>query len=154
MNAFLSSEKTSKKRPMRKIKEIIIHCSDTPAGEDFCAADIDRWHRERGWSCIGYHYVVRLDGTIETGRDLSRAGAHCAGHNANSIGVCYIGGRSARGVAPVTYYDTRTEAQKKALRTLIADLRKRFGANLKVVGHHDYNKGKLCPCFDVSKEKY
>ncbi|MDD7726846.1 MAG: N-acetylmuramoyl-L-alanine amidase, partial [Bacteroidales bacterium] len=107
---------------MRKINEIIIHCSDTPAGEDFSAADIDRWHKERGWSCIGYHYVVRLDGTIEKGRDLSRAGAHCAGHNANSIGVCYIGGRSARGVAPVTYYDTRTEAQKKALRTLIADL--------------------------------
>lgn len=139
---------------MRKIKEIIIHCSDTPAGEDFCAADIDRWHRERGWLCIGYHYVVRLDGTIEEGRDLSLVGAHCAGHNANSIGVCYIGGRSAHGVAPVTYYDTRTEAQKKALRTLIADLRKRFGASIKVVGHRDYDKGKLCPCFDVSKEKY
>ena len=139
---------------MRKINEIIIHCSDTPAGEDFSAADIDRWHKERGWACIGYHYVVRLDGTIEKGRDLSRAGAHCSGHNANSIGVCYIGGRSARGVAPVTYYDTRTEAQKKALRSLIADLRKRFGANLKVVGHRDYNKGKLCPCFDVEKEKY
>ncbi len=139
---------------MRKIKEIIIHCSDTPAGEDFSAADIDRWHKERGWACIGYHYVVRLDGTIEKGRDLSLAGAHCAGHNVNSIGVCYIGGRSARGVSPVTYYDTRTEAQKKALRTLIADLRKQFGQNLKVVGHHDYNSAKACPCFDVAKEKY
>ena len=59
------------------------------------------------------HFGIAVNGTIEKGRDLSRAGAHCAGHNANSIGVCYIGGRSARGVSPVTYYDTRTEAQKK-----------------------------------------
>ena len=71
---------------MRHIKRIIIHCSDTPEGRDDTAADIDRWHRAKGWDGIGYHYVVRLDGTIETGRPLERPGAHCAGYNQSSIG--------------------------------------------------------------------
>lgn len=136
---------------MRKINEIIVHCSDTPAGEDFCAADIDRWHIERGWACIGYHYVVRLDGTIEKGRDLSLPGAHCAGHNVNSIGVCYIGGRSPRG-EPTRYYDTRTDAQKEGLLGLIKALKIKYPSIKSVVGHCDYDKGKSCPCFDAKSE--
>ena len=80
---------------MRQIKYIIIHCSATAEGKDFGAKDIDRWHRARGWNGIGYHYVIRLDGTIEKGRDVSKVGAHCAGVNSISVGVCYIGGLAA-----------------------------------------------------------
>ena len=76
---------------MRNIDSIIVHCSATKAGQDFTATDIDRWHRERGFNGIGYHYVVRLDGKLEKGRDVSLAGAHCKGWNKRSIGICYIG---------------------------------------------------------------
>lgn len=77
---------------MRKINEIIVHCAATAEGKNFKAADIDRWHKQRGWDGIGYHHVVDLDGTIEPGRPESKQGAHCLGHNANSIGVVYVGG--------------------------------------------------------------
>ncbi len=94
---------------MRKIKEIIIHCSATPEGKDFTVQDIDKWHRQRGFKGIGYHYVIYRDGSTHQGRDLECAGAHCMGHNANSIGICYIGGVAKDGKTPK---DTRTEEQK------------------------------------------
>ena len=94
---------------MRKINEIIVHCAATPEGKNFKAADIDRWHRERKMKCIGYHYVVDLDGTVEPGRPESEIGAHCLGHNQYSIGVCYVGGLAAYGKTPK---DTRTPTQK------------------------------------------
>ena len=96
---------------MRKIDSIIIHCSATKVGQDFTAADIDRWHRERGFNGIGYHYVVCLDGRLERGRDISLAGAHCKGWNEHSIGICYIGGLDVNGHPA----DTRTKAQKRVL---------------------------------------
>ena len=80
---------------MRQIKYIILHCTATREGKAFTAADIDRWHRARGWNGIGYHYVVRLDGTVEHGRPEAQIGAHCVGVNATSIGVCYVGGLAA-----------------------------------------------------------
>lgn len=132
---------------MRHIDEIIVHCSATRAGADFTAADIDRWHRARGWKCIGYHYVIRLDGRVEAGRAESAAGAHCAGHNARSIGVCYIGGVKADGVTPA---DTRTAAQRLALTALLRDLRRRYPA-ARIRGHRDF-AAKACPSFDATKE--
>jgi len=132
---------------MRKIDKIIVHCSATAAGKDFGASDIDRWHRARGFNSIGYHYVVRLDGRVERGRDESEVGAHCKGQNAHSIGVCYIGGLRADGRTPC---DTRTAAQRRALRELIAGLRRRYpGAT--VHGHREY-AAKACPCFDAARE--
>lgn len=132
---------------MRKITEIIVHCSATPAGKDFGVADIDRWHRARGFRRIGYHYVVRLDGSVEPGRPESEQGAHCLGHNARSIGVCYIGGLASDGRTP---RDTRTPAQKESLARLIADLRRRHpGAT--VHGHREF-AAKACPCFDAARE--
>lgn len=77
---------------MRKINLIIIHCTATIEGRDYTVSTIDSWHRQRGFDCIGYHYVVYRDGTVHEGRPVAKVGAHCAGHNANSIGVCYIGG--------------------------------------------------------------
>ena len=131
---------------MRNITEIIVHCSATRAGMDFHATDIDRWHRERGWRCIGYHYVVDIDGTIETGRALTEQGAHCAGHNRHSIGICYIGGLDEYGQP----YDTRTENQKASLLHLIHTLKEQF-PQAHVYGHRDF-AAKACPCFNAKKE--
>ena len=132
---------------MRKITEIIIHCSATPERRDFSAADIDLWHRQAGYGKIGYHYVIRLDGTVEKGRDESETGAHCRGHNAHSIGICYIGGMTADMSATK---DTRTEHQRRALRNLISEIRQRHPLAVPY-GHNDFTH-KACPCFDVSKE--
>jgi N-acetylmuramoyl-L-alanine amidase len=132
---------------MRTIKEIIVHCSATQEGKDFTIADIDRWHRQRGFTKIGYHYVIYRDGTIHVGRNESEVGAHCLGHNQNSIGICYIGGLSSDGKTPK---DTRTDAQKKALTTLLQALKKKY-PSASIHGHRDFAK-KACPSFDATKE--
>lgn len=132
---------------MRKINEIIVHCAATPEGKNFKAADIDRWHRERKMKCIGYHYVVDLDGTVEPGRPESEIGAHCLGHNQYSIGVCYVGGLAADGKTPK---DTRTAAQKEALLTLLKKLRAKY-PKASIHGHRDF-AAKACPSFDATTE--
>lgn len=132
---------------MRKITEIIVHCSATPEGRDYTVDDIDRWHRERGFNGIGYHYVVYRDGTVHQGREITRPGAHCKGHNGQSIGVCYIGGLAADGK---TAKDTRTPRQIASLRDLIDQLAKHY-PGVRVYGHREF-ANKACPCFDVEKE--
>jgi len=132
---------------MRKITEIIIHCSATPAGRHLTVQDLDSWHRARGFSSIGYHYVIYLDGSIHPGRPVDEIGAHCLGHNALSIGVCYIGGLDADTLEPA---DTRTPEQRAALRELIAQLQEQYpGAT--VHGHNEF-ADKACPCFRVRTE--
>lgn len=144
-------------RMMRKIDSVIVHCSATKAGQDFTAEDIDRWHRERGFKGIGYHYIVCLNGKIEKGRDILLPGAHCKGWNERSIGICYIGGLDENGHPA----DTRTNAQKRVLFQLIMDLQKEYDI-LQVLGHRDtspdlngdgiietYEYVKSCPCFNV-----
>lgn len=131
---------------MRDIKEIIVHCADTPEGRDNKAADIDRWHKQRGFDRIGYHYVIDLDGTIEPGRDLECIGAHCKGHNTQSIGICYIGGADAN----LKPKDTRTDAQKASLLLLLKFLLAKY-PEAKIYGHRDF-AAKQCPCFDAKKE--
>lgn len=132
---------------MRQITEIIIHCADTPEGRDVKADEIRRWHKnERGWSDIGYHYVIDLDGTIEAGRDIETAGAHCTGHNAKSIGICYVGGCDEK----MQPKDTRTEAQKASLLLLLKYLQQRYPA-AKIYGHRDFAQ-KACPSFDAKNE--
>ena len=112
------------------------------------AAQIDTWHRQRGFHLgIGYHYVIRRDGEIEAGRPEYMVGAHCKNHNAHSIGICYEGGLDARGQPA----DTRTEAQKKTLLNLLRALKVDYPDAL-IVGHHDLNPQKACPCFDVPAE--
>ncbi len=130
----------------RNITEIIVHCTATPAGRRVSVADIDSWHRQRGFNGIGYHYVVELDGHIAQGRPVHLAGAHCKGHNSNSIGVVYVGGLDADGRAT----DTRTAAQRKALAGLLGDLRKLY-PGAAIHGHRDF-AAKDCPCFDATKE--
>ena len=133
---------------MRTITLIIIHCSAVRPWQRSSAADIDRWHRERGFqNGIGYHYVVRRDGTVEVGRPLEVIGAHCENHNRHSIGVCYEGGLDAAGKPA----DTRTDAQKVALRKLLLQLHARFPKAI-IAGHNVFNPMKACPCFDAVKE--
>lgn len=131
---------------MRQIKEIIVHCADTPEGRDDKAADIKRWHKAQGWSDIGYHYVIDIDGTIEPGRPLETAGAHCTGHNANSIGICYVGGCD-KDMKPK---DTRTDEQKASLLLLLKYLVAKY-PGAKIYGHKDFAQ-KACPSFDAKKE--
>lgn len=132
---------------MRNITEIIVHCAATPEGKNFTVADIDRWHRERGFKKIGYHYVIYIDGSIHKGREESEIGAHCTGHNANSIGVCYIGGltKDSRNTK-----DTRTEAQKEALIKLLKELKTKY-PKAKIHGHRNF-AAKDCPSFNATKE--
>jgi len=132
---------------MRKITEIIVHCSDTIEGKDFTVEDIRKWHKDRGWLDIGYHYVVYLDGSIHKGRPDEVVGAHCVGHNAHSIGVCYIGGKEA---GTFRAKDTRTPAQQEALLRLLIDLVCKY-PDAKIYGHRDFANRK-CPCFDARKE--
>lgn len=132
---------------MRTITLLVVHCTATPAGRPVGCDTVDSWHRQRGWSGIGYHYLVGLDGTVETGREEARVGAHCQRHNAHSIGICYVGGTDREG-RPA---DTRTEAQRLALRRLLSELRGRYPKAL-IVGHRDLNPLKACPSFDAVAE--
>jgi len=121
---------------MRQINEIIVHCSATPKGANFTVEDIDSWHRKPPFNfrCIGYHYVIYLDGTIHLGRPIEEEGAHCkeGGHNRHSIGVCYIGGvRKEDGRTPE---DTRTPEQKEAMKVLLQLLKAAF-PEAKIYGH-------------------
>ena len=126
-----------------------------PEGQAKTVEDIRREHKAQGWSDIGYHYLVYLDGTVHEGRDVDIAGAHASGHNTHSIGVCYVGGVENRpGVAykDLKAKDTRTEKQKTALLTLLQDLRRLY-PTARILGHCNVDKhGKLCPSFDARDE--
>ena len=134
---------------MRTITLIVIHCSAVKPDQTSSVAQIDTWHHDRGFKFgVGYHYVIRRNGEIEAGRPEWLVGAHCMNHNKYSIGVCYEGGLNARGQPA----DTRTPEQKAALRTLLEDLHRRYPRAV-IVGHHDLNPQKACPCIDnVAKE--
>jgi N-acetylmuramoyl-L-alanine amidase len=133
---------------MRNIEKLIIHCSATREGDDSINAKvIDRWHRSRGWSGIGYHFCVLIDGTIEYGRDLNKIGAHTKGQNTGSIGVCYVGGVEKDGKTPK---DTRTTEQKESLLLLINTF-KRLHPGLTIHGHREFSN-KACPSFNCKDE--
>ena len=149
------------------IEAIVIHCSATREGVDVRASDIDKWHKERGWSMIGYNYVIDLDGTVEIGRPLSMSGAHCAdkgfsgkSYNLHSIGICYVGGLDKNGHSK----DTRTDAQKLSMHKLVMELIEKYPIT-DVLGHRDASPDKngdgvitknewvkTCPCFSVRDE--
>lgn len=135
------------KKSRRAINEIIVHCTASYEGNAMTVEQIRRIHvRERGWSDIGYHYVVYLDGSIHNGRDVNIAGAHCTGHNSHSIGVVYVGGLAKNGKPA----DTRTAAQKATLLKLLRKLKQLY-PKATIHGHREY-ANKACPCFDAKKE--
>lgn len=133
---------------MRKIKQIFLHCAATPEGKDFTVADIRKWHLQRGFNDIGYHYVIYRDGSIHKGRDVEKIGAHASGWNANSIGICYIGGVAKDGKTPK---DTRTPEQRFALFKLVYKLLEKYQLTPEAVFGHCEVAKKACPSFDMHK---
>lgn len=132
---------------MRHINEIIIHCSASKEGQSVTLQDIDMWHKQRGFNGIGYHFVISIDGEIWKGRNISIPGAHCVGHNSNSIGICYVGGLDVDGKTPK---DTRNPRQRIALNELVSELKKQY-PKVSIHGHNEF-ANKACPSFDVGKE--
>jgi len=131
---------------MRKISKIILHCAATPEGRDVSTETIRQWHLDRGWSDIGYHYVIELDGSINPGRPVERIGAHVRNFNRNSIGICYVGGLSSN----MSPKDTRNESQLESLELLIEKLMIEYPEST-LHGHNEFSS-KACPSFDVQKE--
>jgi N-acetylmuramoyl-L-alanine amidase len=128
--------------------KLIVHCTATPEGREVSLQEVDRWHRQAGYTGIGYHYLIHLDGRVEKGRDEDTIGAHTTGHNYSSIGICYVDGCDASGkLAPK---DTRTPLQKQALISLLQGLKKRY-PKAKIYGHRDF-ANKACPSFDAKTE--
>ena len=131
---------------MRQINKIIIHCSATPESRKTSAEEIKSWHLERGFSDIGYHYIVHLDGSISYGRNIEKIGAHSRGQNKMSIGVCYIGGLDEC----LDAKDTRTPKQKESLLILLKTLKK-LHSKAVIYGHRDFSE-KACPSFNAFDE--
>ena len=132
---------------MRSINEIIIHCSATREGQQVTVDTIKDWHLAKGWNDIGYHFYIDLDGTINKGRDIDKMGAHCKGHNRNSIGICYCGGVEADGKTPK---DTRTQEQKDSLLNVLKTLKAMYPEA--VIYSHNEFANKACPSFDATEE--
>ena len=132
---------------MRKINRIILHCTATPEGKHFDVDTIRRWHvKDRGWKDIGYHYVIYLDGSVHEGRPVEQSGAHTSGHNADSLGIVYVGGCDTKMKAK----DTLNEAQETAMVNLIKSLRDEYG-DLSLHGHNEF-AAKACPSFKVAEK--
>ena len=124
---------------MRDLKLHIIHCSDTPDKMGVHVKDIDVWHKDRGFDCIGYHFVILQDGTIELGRPLDVIGAHCKGFNSHSVGTCLIG------------RDEFTQEQYNSLRIIDEYLKLKYNVHMDTMGHCELNKHKTCPNFSVKE---
>ena len=143
-----------------KVEYIVVHCLATPEGLDLNANDVNRMHKKRGWSMIGYHKLIKLNGKIEDGRSLETQGAHVRGYNHKSIGVAYVGGLDSARKAK----DTRTPEQQVAMVNLLTHLKEEF-PEAKIVGHRDLSPDldgdgvveshewmKQCPCFSAMEE--
>ena len=131
----------------RETTALVVHCAATTPTQDIGAAEIRKWHvEERGWSDIGYHYVIRRNGTVETGRPVTDVGAHVAGYNSETVGICLVGGINERGDPDANY----TDAQWNSLHGLLVALRVRY-PHARICGHRDFpNVLKACPSFDVA----
>ena len=146
--AVILSKKDVLTKSKRTIDRIIVHCTATPEGRNETVASIRAMHKAQGWSDIGYHYVVYLDGTVHIGRNVDIIGAHCVGYNSRSIGVVYVGGCDKQLKAK----DTRTDKQKAALVKLLKDLRRLY-PKARICSHRDLDRaGKACPSFDATLE--
>lgn len=131
----------------RKITDtIIIHCSATRPSQDIGANTIDGWHRQKGYLCIGYHYVIRRNGQVEHGRPLADIGAHAQGHNATSVGICLVGGVTEKNVNKAE--GNFTPEQMGSLRALVTLLKQDY-PEAAIIGHRDVNPKKACPSFDA-----
>lgn len=134
-------------KPIKSHDFLIIHCAATPPSMDVGVHEIRQWHMAKGWFDIGYHYVIRRNGTIEKGRPENRPGAHVRGANEVSLGICLVGGVSEDNHKIAE--DNFTDHQMRSLRDLIVELKSRY-PDAGVIGHRDVpGVTKACPSFDV-----
>ena len=142
----MAYKSNTKKRT--KTEYIAIHCSATGPKQNVGAADIDKWHRGKGWACIGYHFVIKRDGTVEEGRDVEVIGAHVENWNANSVGICMVGGVDANDIKKAV--NNFTPEQFVSLKKLLRMLVEKYPGVI-IQGHRDFpNVAKACPSFDVA----
>ena len=126
---------------------IVIHCSATPSNMDIGVDKIRKWHvDDNGWDDIGYHYVIRRDGTLEIGRDEAMVGSHARAVNGTSIGVCLIGGSDSNG----KWEENFAPIQFETLKSIILKLKDKYDIE-KIIGHYQIDDRKKCPSFDVPK---
>ena len=167
VTACYGSKVLTLRRSKRRIDYIAVHCTATPEGQDQTVAQIKAGHLKRGFSDIGYHYIIYRDGTVHEGRNVDISGAHVSGYNAHSIGVVYVGGLENRPGVPYAQLkakDTRTEQQKASLLALLMDLRRLY-PDAVIQGHRDFSPDlnhdgiiepkewiKACPSFDAKTE--
>lgn len=130
----------------RTVNKLIIHCAATPPNMDIGVKEIRKWHLERGFNDIGYHHVIRRDGKIEDGRPLELVGAHVAGHNTGSIGVCLVGGVDSKNKPEANF----TDEQWRRLRQYVLTFRVEY-PKATIHGHNEFDPKKACPSFDVQK---
>lgn len=130
-------------KPRQSTDAIFVHCSATKATQDVGVREIRQWHKEQGWLDVGYHYIIRRDGTIEAGRDEGSVGSHARGYNSTSVGVCLVGGIDAKGKPEANF----TEAQMESLRSLLGELKERY-PDAAIMAHHDVAP-KACPSFNL-----
>lgn len=130
----------------RHIDTLVIHCAATKPDMNIGVKEIREWHKERGWNDIGYHLVIRRDGTIEKGRPLENIGAHVQGHNGGSVGVCLVGGVDNNMKAANNF----TAPQWLSLEAIVSEFQKNY-PTAKICGHRDLDNKKDCPSFDVGK---
>lgn len=134
-------------KTLTSVKYLVVHCSASPPSVDADATMIDRWHRERGFLKIGYHYVIKRDGTVEPGRDETHVGAHEPRVNQVSVAICMVGGVNAQGKAEANF----TDAQFVSLERLLTELRGRY-PGAEILGHRDIpGVRKDCPSFNVQQ---
>jgi len=131
--------------PLKRVNFIAIHCAATPPTMNIGVDEIRGWHKAKGWSDVGYHYVIKRDGTIQFGRPQDLMGAHVQGYNVDSLGICLIGGVDAQNRAENNF----TPQQFDALEVLVRVLLFQFPHAI-VQGHRDFpNVNKACPSFDA-----
>ena len=130
------------------VTHLIVHCAATRPSQDIGLADIDRWHRERGWKGCGYHWIIRRNGRLEMGRSPRQRGAHCRGYNGRSIGICLAGGVAEDDLSLAE--DNFSSAQYETLSVLLLSMSRMF-PGAQVVGHRDIpGVAKDCPAFSVA----
>lgn len=133
-------------KKLKAVEYLVVHCSDTPSTLDIGVTEITRWHRQRGWLDVGYHFVIRRNGVVEKGRSTDVPAAHARGYNHISLGICMVGGTDDKKSVEANF----TPEQYESLRELLDELRGRH-PDAEILGHRDLPRvRKLCPCFDVS----
>lgn len=141
---------------MRQIDNIIIHCSATPPSLDIGAETIEQWHRANGWLAIGYHYIIKRDGSIQNGRDLDgdgnileEVGAHAYGYNSRSVGICLVGGVGDDGMPDANFSLMQYISLKQCIEQVMREVRHQR-QKPQIIGHRDISN-KACPSFNVQE---